>query len=77
MFGDVKFEMPVCREMEGVEYKQKIEGEVGRGQNLGVVVFDGIFRRGVTSTEPQCRSRERKLPSGTRWRRAVFLLGRG
>lgn len=37
-------------EMEGVEYKQKIEGEVGRGQNLGVVVFDGIFRRGVTPT---------------------------
>ena len=36
--------------MEGVEYKQKIEGEVGRGQNLGVVVFDGIFRRGVTPT---------------------------
>ena len=37
-------------ETEGVEYKQKIEGEVGRGQNLGVVVFDGIFRHGVTPT---------------------------
>lgn len=37
-------------ETEGVEYKQKIEGEVGRGQNLGVVVFDEIFRRGVTPT---------------------------
>ena len=37
-------------EMEGVEYKQKIEGEVRRGQNVGVVVFDGILSRGVTPT---------------------------
>ena len=37
-------------ESEGVEYKQEIEGEVGRGQDLGVVVFAGIFHHVVTPT---------------------------
>ena len=37
-------------ESEGVEYKQEIEGEVGRGQDLGVVVFAGLFHHVVTPT---------------------------
>lgn len=53
-------------ELEGVEYKQEIEGEVGRGQDLGVVVFAGLFHRVVTPTGASVQI-QRGLTSGRRW----------